>query len=280
MKTITLDYKVISKHQSDKPEEGYCQAMVRGVDVDARTVTALVSTPNIDRYEEMVDPQAFKKWLPTFMENPVLIAGHRYIAMNGEPTVIGHWTELQITKEGLVGTAQFAKTELAEKWWQLFADGSLKAFSVGWITHAWEVREFELSKGVKKKIRVFTEVELIEISAVAIPANRESLIKAAGLSRLLTGETKDTDELLDTIRQTVKETVEDTLIKTLETFVESDGPLDLLIQEAIEQGQGRTFQANDIDGHAESDTAQHSITADDDEGFDQLMKAADEAAER
>ena len=74
-----------------------------------------MSTPNVDRYEEIVEPQAFRKWLPTFMKNPIMVAVHTYIAPNGEPTIIGKWLELRITEEGLLGTAQFAKTELAEK---------------------------------------------------------------------------------------------------------------------------------------------------------------------
>jgi len=51
-------------------------ARVKGVNAKERTVEALVSTPNIDRYEEAVEPQAFRELLPTFLANPVLIAGH------------------------------------------------------------------------------------------------------------------------------------------------------------------------------------------------------------
>jgi hypothetical protein len=49
--------------------------------------------------------------------------------------------------------------------------------SVGFITHAFEMREMEFD-GSTQRVRVFTDVELIEISAVAIPANRESLIRS------------------------------------------------------------------------------------------------------
>jgi len=157
---------------------------VKGVNESDRTVEAVVSAPTVDRYEEIVVPSAFKKWLPLFMENPVLCAGHQYVGIDaGEPTVIGSWKSMEVVGDdetgSLVGVCQFADTPLAQRYWELYRSGHMKAFSVGWLTHEWQWREYELGDGVSKKIRVFTEVELIEVSAVAIPANRDALVRQA-----------------------------------------------------------------------------------------------------
>lgn len=171
------------------PEEGargFTPFVVRGVNVKQRTVSALVSTPNVDRYEEIVQPEAFAKWLPTFMTNPVCCANHTYTGPAGEPTVIGQWTDLRITEEGLIGVCKFMDPgdPLTDAWWARFQQGTIRAFSVGWITHKWVMKQFpdpaDPGGGQEVQRRVFTEVELIEISAVAIPANRESLVRAAG----------------------------------------------------------------------------------------------------
>jgi hypothetical protein len=57
----------------------------------------------------------------------------------------------------------------------------MRAFSVGFLVHGWELRRFEDEEtGEPYKARVFTDVELIEISAVAVPANREAVAKRFG----------------------------------------------------------------------------------------------------
>lgn len=181
------------------------EMLVRSIDDSARTVTALVSTPNPDRYEEIVEPKAFTRWLPTFMANPVFLAGHRHGAPTGEPTVLGQWIKMEVTDEGLVGTAQFDDTDpLAQRYWNLYRKKHMRAFSVGWLTHEWEMREFELTGGIKKRIRVFTEVELLECSAVSVPANRQAVARAAsspvgasaGLDNLDSGQVQKLAELL------------------------------------------------------------------------------------
>lgn len=170
---------------------GFAEAEVRGIDVDRRQVTALVSTPNVDRYGEIVEPEAFRESLPMFMRNPVLIAGHRYSTEAGSCPVIGKWLSMQITKEGLIGTCEFmTDDELAESWWKRFVQKCIRAFSVGFIAQQSTLRKFELPDGSSRVLRVFTKVELIEVSAVTIPANRESLVIGASAGR----RDRDADE--------------------------------------------------------------------------------------
>lgn len=169
------------------PEEGargFTGFEVKGVDEDRRTVTALVSSASVDRYGEIVLPEAFAEHLDRFMANPVLVAGHAYGTENGDPTVIGQWTDLKITSEGLIGTALFMHDdELAEKYFKRYVQKAMRAFSVGFLTRAYEMRDHKMSDGRTQRIRVFTEVELIEISCVTIPANRDAVVRGPGADR-------------------------------------------------------------------------------------------------
>ncbi|MEO0966225.1 MAG: HK97 family phage prohead protease [Planctomycetota bacterium] len=161
--------------------DGSCVAgSVKSVDEATRSITVVVSTASPDRYEEIVEPSAYKRWLPKFLENPVFLAGHQHVGFDAaKPTTIGHWREMRITDDGLVGTCVFASTDLANEYWSLYRDGHQRGFSVGFLVHEWEWREFEAAPGITKRIRVFTEVELIEVSAVAVPANRDAIVRAA-----------------------------------------------------------------------------------------------------
>ena len=173
-------------HRELEPEPGarsFAPMSVRGIDSKGRRVNALLSTPNVDRYEERILPSAFAASLAGFKTNPILLAGHTAIGPGGEPTVIGHFEDLRITDDGLVGTAKFLDDDaLADAWWKRFEQGAVRAFSVGFLVPegGWEMQQLTMPDGSMKRIRTFTSVELIEVSAVAIPSNRESLVRAAG----------------------------------------------------------------------------------------------------
>ena len=229
---------------------GFSLASVRSIDKPARSITAVVSTGSLDRYEEIVEPRAFEKHLPAFLSNPVFVAGHTYSGWSGEATVIGHWTDVAIGDAEVVATCVFAETALAEEYWRLYSEGHMRAFSVGWITHQTEMREMETpgSEGKKRRIRVFTEVELIEISAVAIPANREALVRAASMLAGATERSSDpgapgTEGEAETIRNAIKETVDEAVSKAVrETLkqqlnAEPGGMLCGLIQDVVDAAQ-------------------------------------------
>ena len=145
------------------------QLRVKAVDAERRAVSAVLSTGSVDRYGEIIEPKAFEKRLPRFAENPVLLADHDHTRQ------IGHWENVRVTARGLEGDAIFAETELAEEHFQLYAGGHRKAFSVGFIAHDAKTENREVD-GQTRKVRVFTDVELVECSSVAIPANTEALV--------------------------------------------------------------------------------------------------------
>lgn len=151
---------------------------VKSIDQERRQIAALASTSNPDRDGDIILPTAFKKWLPTYMKNPVILATHHHRLGDGKSPVVGKCVTAKIDEAGLHIVVEFAGTEAAEDYWQLYKGKFQRAFSVGFIPHASEDRKID-----GKVVRVFTEVELLEISCVPVPSNREALSKSAKRNR-------------------------------------------------------------------------------------------------
>lgn len=146
---------------------------VKTVDVEKRQIRVLASSPDLDRDNERVLPQAFKNRLSIYQANPVILAAHQHRIDDGSPPVVGKAASIWIDNTGLWCIIEFAKTPLAEEYWLLYSGGFMRAVSIGFAPLAWNDTN-ENGKGV----RVFTEVELFEISLVAVPANRAALSKS------------------------------------------------------------------------------------------------------
>ncbi|MEM6551776.1 MAG: HK97 family phage prohead protease [Planctomycetota bacterium] len=174
----------------------------KGINTDARTIDFTCSTGTIDRYGEIVEPEAFRRSLPQFMQNPAFPFGHSYDASSGHLPTVGYWKNVRITDNSLVGTAYFKPRGLGEECWQDYNDGTLRSVSVAFLTRAWEMREMRVD-GVTQRVRVFTDVDLIEISAVLIPANPEARLRAAGFG-LTYGLTPQLTQTLDRFERLLK----------------------------------------------------------------------------
>jgi HK97 family phage prohead protease len=229
-------------------DQGAREMVVRGINLNDRTVEAVVSTHDPDRYEEIVDPRAYKKWLKTFMQNPVLMPGHQYTRADGKPAQIGTWLNLSVEEGGLVGTAWFDEDETSDAWWRKYSNPDpkkrAKGFSVGFLAHAWEMRDFDMKEGPRKRLRVFTEVELLEISAVPIPANRAALSRAAsaGMGATVPGELLEIQSDHDELRSLIATEIAKALDADL------NGRLAGLIENVVE-----TYQRLQVQGHHHDD---------------------------
>ena len=148
-------------------EKIFTKAFVKEVNTEERTLVAVASTENVDRDREIIEVSGWK--LENFLKNPVLIWGHNY-----HIPPIGRVLWVKQEGDALKFKAQFHnKTQLASEVWELYKSGYLKAFSVGFIPRSWEDKE-----GNENVRRVFKEVELLEISAVPVPANPDALVQA------------------------------------------------------------------------------------------------------
>ncbi len=159
---IVRSYKATTKALEGK-SEGY--------------IHAIVSTESIDRDGEVILASAWQKRLTDFMKHPVLLSSHDY---NDLTKQLGEWVDLKITENGLEGTAKYyinQGNKEADWGYQLAKNGS-GAFSVGFMAHDW----YDDIQG-KDSTRTYSDVELLEISQVTVPSNRDALatLRSKGL---------------------------------------------------------------------------------------------------
>lgn len=144
------------------------------------TIKGFASTPQIDRYNHIVDPKAFKEALETYMTNPVLLLGHE------QRHVIGLVTEGKITNKGLyiTGIIEEDGSKETEVTIKRIEQRKLRTMSIGY--RPLEVRFQQKNTGVeipeesywdlpwesrKEFVRKITKLDLVEISVVSTPAN-------------------------------------------------------------------------------------------------------------
>jgi len=134
------------------------------LDLQARTAAGWASTPEKDTYEEIILPGAFRRSLSSFMRNPVLYWNHQW---NTIPigTVIESWIDEDM---GLWANDKFGTTTLAEEVWRAVAiDKSVRSMSIGFDgEYSPEYGYFDRDADAW----IWTDLELIEISAVGMPA--------------------------------------------------------------------------------------------------------------
>ena len=140
-----------------------------------------LSTDSVDRDGEIIEPMAFKKTLPKFMKRPVLVASHDYRELTSQ---IGEWSRLKVSDTGLEGKPKYYINEGNEQadWGFKLASKGMAAFSIGFIPKSWEDGD-----GEKLPRRTYKEVELLEISQVIVPSNREAIqnIRAKGVHPII-----------------------------------------------------------------------------------------------
>jgi len=144
---------------------------VKEVDVDNGIVDMLipVSTGSVDRDGEVIEPSAWKSTLPAFRKRPVLLSSHDYRDLRKQ---IGEFVKLKITDDGLMAQPKYYINEGNEEadWAFKLAAKNRAAFSVGFIPKDWEDGD-----GDKAPRRTYKDVELLEISQVVVPANRDAI---------------------------------------------------------------------------------------------------------
>lgn len=124
------------------------------------------STGQIDRYGEIVAPKAFKATLDQYVKsNPVILFAH-----NHRNLPVGKTASANVTDKGLKVRIKWAPTELGQEIKLLYDAGFMFTLSVGFIPLKWvDHTEEERKKGAPW--RTYTAVDLLEISAVPVPAN-------------------------------------------------------------------------------------------------------------
>jgi len=142
-------------------------------DTDGEPIYRIVaSTVDIDRDNEIVLPSAFAAKLPDYLKlNPVILFGHDHWSR----PPIGKAVSGQVTDRALLLDIKFAPSPFAQEVRQMYEGGFMNTFSVGFMP----IESNTDSEGR----RVFTQVELLEVSAVPVPSNRLAVIMRAFDSR-------------------------------------------------------------------------------------------------
>lgn len=164
------------------------------VDIDERTVTAVITTDSVDRDREVLLPKGAD--LEQFRKNPVVLWAHDY---SGPPIGKAQW--IKEGRKRITAKVEFAQTEQAEDVFQLFKGGFLNAFSVGFRptkSHNPTPDEIKKRPDLADVFRVFDEWELLEFSVVPVPANADALATAVKSKALiLSDETKTLMDIED-----------------------------------------------------------------------------------
>lgn len=129
----------------------------------------VASTGEVDRHGDTVAPDGWR--LDAYRANPVVLWAHDY-----RQPAIGRAPAVWRQDGSLLASIEFAPTDFARTVAGLYQQGYQRGVSVGFRPIRFEERR-DARSGAFLGIR-FLEQELLEISAVPVPANGNALLRA------------------------------------------------------------------------------------------------------
>ena len=135
----------------------------------AGAMTFVISSEEVDRHGDVVSAAGWQ--LAAYRQNPVFLWAHDYTR-----PVIGRAAAVWPEPGLLLARMEFAPTDFAAEVAALYRRGYQQGVSVGFKPLRYTERRQE-STGAFLGIR-FLEQELLEVSAVPVPANRQALRRA------------------------------------------------------------------------------------------------------
>jgi len=170
MNTHDLDTRLIQLHNGTKGLRAELPVDVKPDANDDDILHMRASDETLDRYQEMIVAAGWR--LDNYRKNPVIQNAHQY----GDIIfTIGQALKTWVSGKDLLQTWKFASREnpFAKIARDLYRGGYLRAASVGFVPIRWENGDDK--SGFKRK---YVEQELLEVSAVGIPANPNALALA------------------------------------------------------------------------------------------------------
>ena len=164
---------------------------------DCAALDFIASTATLDRYHEVIEPTGWR--LDSYRRNPVFQNAHNYgnilftlgKALSTEVRTVGD-------SQALCQRIQFATevNPVARIAYGLYKGGFLNAVSVGFIPLRWEDGGASAAGAQSAPRRRYLEQELLEVSAVAIPANPDALALGVKSGAVAKADLRATLELL------------------------------------------------------------------------------------
>lgn len=177
------------------------------VDTARRTLEVVITTTRRDRQGDIVESRGLD--FGEFLKTPVVLWAHD---MDRPP--VGKVLSVNVKPDRVEAVVQFADTPFGLEVFKLYAEGYLSAWSIGFIPKRWQRIEPDdttaAEQGQPLGFHVL-EAEVVELSAVPVPANPDALSKAL--------ETAETEEL----RKALQEGWEEDRKPAPEVEVEDDG---------------------------------------------------------
>lgn len=158
----------------------YRQGAVRGF-LEDRMVEFVISDETRDRHKTVIRNKAWD--LEAFRANP--IAGWSHSVYGGRDwnpdNFIGRWDNVRSEDGQLVGALRFEDGEtnpLADKLFRKVQNGTINAVSVGFMPGGGHYGEEDEARGGTNETYYFDSAELVEVSLVGIPSNKNARKKA------------------------------------------------------------------------------------------------------
>lgn len=161
---------------------------IKVLDAKQGMVEYVASDESIDSYREIIRASGWR--FTHFKKNAPFVDSHNYESVD---RLLGKVVEFKVAGNKLVETVQWAidvaENKLAQFGFKMVANGYLPAVSVGFIPSKWvgsgdgepfqaQLQELGMAKDAAVR-RIFTEQEQVELSAVILPANPNSLVSMA-----------------------------------------------------------------------------------------------------
>ena len=134
-----------------------------------QAITFVLSTDEVDRHGDVISADGWV--LDSYRTNPVLLWAHDY-----RQPAIGRAAKIWTEPHRLLANMEFAPTGFAQEISSLYRSGFQWGVSVGFKPLRFEERRDEKT-GAFLGLR-FLEQELLEVSAVPVPANRSALSRS------------------------------------------------------------------------------------------------------
>ena len=147
----------------------------------------VISTDEVDRHGDIVSADGWR--LDAFRRNPVVLWAHDYrFPVVGR--VVELWSDTQAAPDGpagrvgrLLARVRFAATPFAREVAGLYRGGYQRGVSVGFRPLRYEERR-DGKTGAFLGVR-YLEQELLEVSLVPVPSNRDALSRSGGAADVL-----------------------------------------------------------------------------------------------
>jgi len=193
---------------------------IKQLDDQQEVFTFIATTTVTDRERDLVIAEGIQ--YDNFLENPVFLWAHLY-----REWPIGKVIDLRVKKDAVEIDVVFAATAEGRKAAYLYREGFLNAVSVGFmplqvvevrddvdeveVEVAGKKRNIKLDKFDPKPRWIVTSWELLEVSAVTVPANPQALIQRAVAE--LADRYNIEQKLLEPVADTIEKQLSDSFVK-------------------------------------------------------------------